>query len=428
MTSKLENLEKGVAKLTIEVDAKRFEEGLKYSFSKNKSHFKIDGFRNGKAPRSIVEKMYGVQVLYEDAVDYLLPTEYESAVREHKLQVVSRPDIDIVQIGKEQNLIVTAVVTLKPDVILGDYKAAVIEKVSEEVTDEEVNEEVHKVAEGNARLVTVENRPAQMGDILTIDFEGFVDDVAFEGGKAENYEITIGSKTFIDTFEDQLVGKNTGDNVEVNVSFPENYTSEDLAGKKAIFKVVINEITEKELPEIDDDFAQDVSEFNTLDEYKSGIRSRIQEEKKESAKVEKENRAIRKVVESAKMDIPKIMIENQTDKLIHNFEMRIKQNGLTLEQYLQFSGQNMNSVRESLKNEAEEQVKTSLVLDAIVTEEKITVTEEEFEKKLEELATSMKFDISKVKEGLLGERREEFEDEIKLQKAVELIVNLAKEE
>ncbi|HAN09714.1 MAG TPA: trigger factor [Clostridiales bacterium] len=428
MTSKLENLEKGVAKLTIEVDAKRFEEGLKHSFNKNKTHFKIDGFRNGKAPRSIVEKMYGVQVLYEDAVDYILPSAYEGAVREHELQVVSRPDVDIVQIGKEQNLIFTAVVTLKPDVILGDYKAAIIEKVNEEVTDEDVNAEIKKVAESNARLVTVDNRPAKMGDILTIDFEGFVDDIAFEGGKAENYEITIGSKTFIDTFEEQLIGKNAGDDVEVNVSFPENYTSEDLAGKKAIFKVAIKEVTEKELPEIDDDFAQDVSDFNTLDEYKNDIRSKIQEEKKENAKVEKENRAIRKVVENAKMDIPKIMIENQTDKLIHNFEMRIKQNGLTLEQYLQFSGQNMNSVRESLKNEAEEQVKVSLVLDAIVTEEKIIVTEEEFEKKLEELATSMKFDINKVKEGLQGGKREEFEDEIKLQKAVELIVSLAKEE
>ncbi|HBY21520.1 MAG: trigger factor [Clostridiales bacterium GWE2_32_10] len=427
MTSTLEKLEKGIAKLTIEVDSIKFDEGLNYSFNKNKSKFKLDGFRVGKAPRSLVEKMYGEQVLYEEAIDYLLPEAYTNAVREHELKVVSRPDVDIVQIGKGQNLIFTAVVTLKPEVTLGEYKRVEIEKVDTQITDEEINDEIEKAAEANSRLITVEDRPVKVGDVVTIDFEGFVDGVAFEGGCAEDYDLEIGSKMFIDTFEEQLVGKNIGDTVDVVVTFPENYTNDELAGKQAIFKVVINEITEKELPEIDDDFAQDVSDFDTLEEYKNDIRSTLEKAREENLVIEKENRVITKVVNNSTMDVPAVMIENQIDKLVHNFEIKIKQNGLTMEQYFSFTGQDMNYMRVNLRNQAEEQVKISLMLDAIVEKENITVTEEEFNERLEKIAESMKLNIDKVKEGLIGERKEEFEDEIKLQKAVELLVSNAVE-
>ncbi len=422
MNSKLENLDKGTAKLTIEVTLEKFKEGLEYSFDKNKNHFKIDGFRAGKAPRSLVEKMYGVGVLFEDAVNYVIPDSYENAVKEHKLEVVSRPEVDIVQIGEDKNFIYTAVVVLKPEVTLGEYKGVTIEKVKTEVTDEEIMEEIKKVAESNARLISVTDKPAKMGDIVTIDFEGFIDDVAFPGGKAEDYELTLGSKVFIDTFEEQLVGAKAGDSLEVTVRFPTQYPTADLAGKEAVFKVVVKDVTERELPEVDDSFAQDVSEFNTLEEYKNSIKSKLEKVREDNAKIEKENKVMRKIVEGTKMDVPTVMIENQLDKLIHNFEHKIKHNGLTLQQYVEYTGQTVEYMRNSMRNEAEEQVKVSLVLDAIVNAENIKVSEKEFDDRLTELSKSMNFDFEAAKAGLVGDRKTEFEDEIRLQKAVELVV------
>lgn len=422
MNSKLEMLENNIAKLTIEVDQAKFEEGMKYSFNKNKNNFNISGFRKGKVNRVVLERMYGEQVLYEDAVNFVIPSEYAEAVKEHKLEVVSRPEVDIVQIGKGKNFIFTAKVTLKPEIELGEYKGLEVPKTSNRVTAKEIDEVLNKEAEKNVQLISIEDRAVKDGDVVNINYEGSVDGEVFEGGKAENYDLTIGSKTFIDNFEEQLIGKNIGDEFDITVKFPKKYHSEQLAGKEAVFKVKINEITEKVLPEINDEFAKDVSEFDTLDEYKKEIKKNIKDKKNEEAKIKKENEAIKKAIENSKMDIPNVMIENQIDKLVYNFDMRMRQSGLTLEQYVKFSGKTIEDMREELKDEAKAQVESALLLDAIVKTENIEVSDEEYQEKLKEIASKMNLDMEKVTQGLVGERKEEFINEIRLQKAVDLIV------
>ena len=332
MSVNVETMEKNMAKLTIEVDAAEVEKAIQTAYNKQKSKISVPGFRKGKVPRALVEKMYGVEIFYEDAVNEMIPQAYADAAEESGLEIVSRPEIEVVQIEKGKNFIFTAEVAVKPEVELGEYKGVKVEKKDVEVTDEEVQSEIDRTRDQNSRMVSVEDRAVQDGDITTIDFEGFVDGVAFEGGKGENYPLTIGSHTFIDTFEEQLIGKNIGEETEVNVTFPEEYQAEELKGKAATFKVTVKEIKYKELPELDDDFVQDVSEFNTVDEYKADVKAKITERKENEAKAAKEDAVIEKIIDSSKMEIPQPMVELQLDNMVQDYARRLQQQGLSIEQ------------------------------------------------------------------------------------------------
>ena len=427
MSVQVENLEKNMAKLTIEVSAEELEKALNAAYQKEKNKISIPGFRKGKVPRAMIEKMYGPAVFYEDAANTLMQENYPAAVEESGVDIVSRPTVDVVQIEKGKPFIFTAEVAVRPEVTLGKYMGVTVTKIDTSVSDEEVEESLEKERNNNARTITVTDRAVESGDTAVIDFEGFVDGVAFEGGKGENHPLEIGSHTFIDTFEDQLIGKNTGDEVEVNVTFPEQYQAADLAGKPAVFKVKINEIKTKELPELDDEFAQDVSEFDTLAEYKEDLKKRLVEQKENEAKRTKEDEAIQKIIDKSKMDIPDAMIDTQCDTMIEEFAQRIAQSGLSMDQYLQFSGMTVDQLKEQVRPEAETRIKSSLVLEQIAKEENIEVSDEDIDAEIEKMAKAYGMEADKLKEYMGDSEKESMKRDLAITKAVDLIMENVKE-
>ena len=427
MSVQVEKLEKNMAKLTVEVPAEDVEKAIQGAYQKTKKSINIPGFRKGKAPRQLIEKMYGKEVFYSDAVDAMLPKAYSDAVEECGEEIVSYPKIDVVQIESGKPFIFTAEVAVKPAVTLGEYKGIQVEKAPIEVTDEEIEAQVNKEREANSRTVTVEDRAVQKGDIATIDFEGFVDGVAFDGGKGENYDLEIGSNTFIPGFEDQLVGAEIGNELDVNVTFPEEYGAKELAGKEAVFKCKVNGIKVKELPEADDEFAQEVSEFDTLDEYKADIKAKLLKDKEDEAKRAKEDAVIGKIVENATMDIPDAMVEYQTQQMLDDFGRRMQSQGLSLEQYFQFTGMTEADYKEQMKPRALQNIQSRLVLEAVAEAEKLEATEEDLEKEYAKMAEQYKLDVDKVKE-IFGEyQKEELKKDIVIQKAAELVTEAAVE-
>lgn len=426
MSVQVEKLEKNMAKLTIEVPAAEFEAAIQEAYLKNKKRISLPGFRKGKVPRMMIEKMYGEGFFYEDAANAVIPKAYEKAAMESEIEIVSRPEINVEQIGKGKDFIFTATVAVKPEVTLGQYKGLEYDEKPVEVTDEDLEQELKKVQEQNARTITVEDRAIANGDIAVIDFTGSVDGEEFEGGKGEDYELVIGSHSFVDTFEDQLIGKNTGDEVEVNVTFPEDYQVADLAGKPALFKVVIKAIKTKEVPELDDEFASDVSDFDTLDEYKEDLKKTILEKKEKAAKTAKENALVDKVIENAQMDIPEPMIELEVRQMADEFAQRMQMQGLSMEQYMQYTGLTSEKLLEEMKPNAEKKIKTRLVLEAVVDAEKIEVSAEELEAEYKKLADMYQMEVDKVKEimGTAGE--ENMKKDIAVQKAVDVIADSAK--
>lgn len=426
MSVKVEKKEKNIVQLEIEVDAAKFEEGLQKSYLKNVKRFNVPGFRKGKAPRNIVERYFGVEVLYEDAINIVCAEAYDEAVEENDLHPVDKPSIDIKQIGKGQNLIFVAEVTVLPEVTLGQYKGVEVEKVQVLVTDDDVEKEINKIAEKSARLITVEDRGIQNGDIADIDFEGFIDNVPFDGGKASSYSLEIGSGSFIEGFEEQLLGARPGDDVEVNVTFPEDYGNKELAGKAALFKVIINDVKMKELPVIDDEFAKDVSEFDTLEEYKQDIRKKLVEAAEHKAKHETEDRVISKVNENATVEIPDVMIERHIDNLVKDFDQRLRYQGLDLEKYLTIMGMEYADFRSQFRNRAESEVKTQLVLDTIGKVEAIPVSEDEYNDEVRKIAENYKQEVEEFKKHLQENDIEYINNTIRLRKTVELLVESAK--
>ena len=422
MSLQVEKLEKNMAKLTVEVPAEQFEAALKTSFQKNKNKFSIPGFRKGKAPQAMVEKMYGVGVLYDDAIDTLLDSTYADAVKESGLDIVSRPEIGIEQIEKGKTFIYTALVAVKPEVTLGQYKGVEVDKVEVSVTDEEVEADLKKVQDQNSRMVNVEDRAVEDGDHTVIDFEGFVDGQPFEGGKSEAYPLVIGSHSFIDTFEEQLIGKNIGDEVEVNVTFPAEYHAAELAGKPAVFKVKIHEIKTKELPELNDEFAGEVSEFETMDEYKSDIRAKLAETKQQQATTENENNVVEKVVENAAMEIPDAMIDEQVREMINDYARRMQSQGISLEQYMQFTGMTIEKLQEQSRPQAEKRIRTRLVLEAVVAAENIQVSDEAVDAEIAKMAETYKMEADKVR-SIMGEAGiAQMKEDMAVQEAVDFLV------
>lgn len=427
MSFKVEELGKSMVKLTIEVAAEEFEKAMETAYQKNKNKLSVQGFRKGKAPRAMIEKMYGAGIFYEDAANELIPDAYEKAAVESGLDIVSRPEIDLVQVEKGKEFIFTAEVAVKPEVTLGKYKGVTVAKADLTVSDEEVTAELDRVREQNARILTVEDRPVADGDEAVIDFEGFVDGVAFAGGKGEDYKLVIGSHSFIDTFEEQLIGKSIGEEVEVNVTFPTEYHAEELAGKPALFKVTIKAITAKELPELDDEFAVDVSEFDTLAEYKEDIKKNLLEKKEKEAKFAKEDAVVDKIIEDATMEIPDAMIDTQTRQMAEEYAQRLQMQGLNLEQYFKFTGMTANSFMENLKPQALKRIQCRLVLEAIVKAENIEVSEEELDKEFDTMAQNYRMEKEKLVE-LVGEKeKEQIKMDIAVQKAVDFVRDAAKE-
>ena len=428
MSLQIEKLEKNMVKLVIETSAEEFEVAIEKAYQKNKGKISVQGFRKGKTPRAVIEKMYGPAIFFEDAANIIIPEAYEKAAKESGLDIVSRPEIDVTQIGKGQSFIFTATVAVKPEVTLGEYKGLKVAKVESTVTDEEVAAELDKVREQNSRTIAVEDRAIENGDIAVIDFEGFVDGEAFEGGKGTDYSLTIGSHSFIDTFEDQLVGKKVGEEVEVNVTFPEEYHAPNLAGKPAMFKVKVNEIKVKELPEADDDFAKDVSEFDTLDEYKADIKATLLANKEKQAKQQKEDAVVEKAVENAIMEIPDALIDTQTRQMAEEFAYRLQAQGLSIDQYFQFTGMDANKYMETLKPQALKRTQTRLVLEAIVKAENITISDEEFESEVANIANAYQMEVAKFKEVINEREKEQIMMDMAVQKAVDVITEAAIEE
>lgn len=427
MSLQVEKLEKNMAKLTIEAGADELEKAIEKAYQKQKNKISIPGFRKGKVPRHMVEKMYGKEVFYEDAANELIPDAYDKALDECEEDIVSSPKIEVVQIEAGKPFIFTATVALKPEVKLGKYKGVKVEKIDTAVTDEEIDAEINKERENNARNITVEDRPVKDGDITTLDFEGFVDGEAFDGGKGENYPLTIGSGAFIPGFEEQLVGAEIGKEVEVKVTFPEDYQAENLQGKEAVFKCTIKEIKEKELPELDDEFASEVSEFETMAEYRESVKKNLSEKKEKDAKNAKEEAAVQAVVEESEMEIPEPMLESQQRQMVDEFAQRITMQGLSMEQYFQFTGTNYQKMVEQVKPQALERIKSRLVLEAVVKAENIEVTEEDYEKELETMAEVYQMEIAKVKD-LMGEReKKNIMQDLAVRKAAEFITDHAKE-
>lgn len=428
MSFKVEQMEeKNMVKLVIESTAEEFEAGLNTAFNKNKNKINVPGFRKGKAPRKMIEKLYGAEVFFEDAANAIIPEAYAKAADESGLEIVSQPKIDVVQLKKDEPFIFSAVVAVKPDVELGKYKGVEVAKADTEVTDADVDAEIKKVQEQNSRTVTVEDRAVADGDMTVIDFEGFVDGVAFEGGKGENYPLTIGSHSFIDNFEEQLIGAKIGEEKEINVKFPEEYHAEELKGKPAIFKVTVKEIKVKELPEVNDDFAQDVSDFDTVAEYKEDLKKTIAERKEKEAKTAKENEAIEKIVAESKMDIPEAMINTQVQRMAEDFAQRLQQQGLSIEQYFQYTGLTADKVLDQMKPDAVKRIQNRLILEAIVKAENIEVSDEEFDAELTKMAEMYKMELDKIKE-IMGEyEAKQVKEDLAIQKAVDLIVDTAVE-
>lgn len=427
MSVQVEKLEKNMAKLTIEVAPEELEKAIEGAYQKNKSKISVPGFRKGKVPRQMIERMYGKEVFYEDAVNALIPEAYEKAVDECEEEIVSSPKIEVEQVEAGKPFIFTAEVALKPEVKLGKYKGVKVEKADTEVTDEEVDKEIDKERESNARNIDVTDRAVKDGDIVTLDFEGFVDGTAFEGGKGENYPLTIGSGTFIPGFEEQLVGVEIGKETEVNVTFPEDYQAEDLKGKAAVFKCTVKEIKEKELPTLDDEFASEVSEFETLAEYKADIRGRLEERKAKAAREAKEAAVIEEIIKDSDMEIPEAMIETQQRQMIDEFAQRIQMQGLTLEQYFQFTGASYDQMIEQVKPQAEKRIQSRLVLEAVAAAEKIEATEEDYEEELKSMAEAYQMEVDKVKELLPEKSVQQIKEDIAVKKAAEFVVDNAKE-
>lgn len=427
MSVQVEKLEKNMAKLTIEVSAEEFETALNTAYNKNKNRINVPGFRKGKAPRAMIEKMYGAGIFYEDAANAVIPEAYDKAAEESGLDIVSQPEIDVTQIEKGQTFIFTAEVAVKPEVTLGEYKGIEVEKADTEVTEEELDAELNRVREQNSRTIDVDDRAAQDGDITVIDFEGFVDGTAFEGGKGEDYTLTLGSHSFIDNFEEQLVGKNIGEETEVNVTFPEDYQAKELAGKPALFKVTIKSIKVKELPELDDDFAQDVSEFESLAEYKEDMKKTIKERKEAQAKSAKEEAVVEKIIENASMEIPEPMIKGQVRQMADEFAQRIQSQGLTVEQYFQFTGMDRNKFIETLKPQALKRIQSRLVLEAVAKAENITADEEDIQKEIENMASMYQMEVEKLKSLIGDAERAQIAEDMAVQKAVDLVTAAAVE-
>jgi trigger factor len=425
MSAKWEKLEGNQGKLTVEVDAETFNKALDQAFKKVQKQLNVPGFRKGRVPRQIFEQRFGVESLYQDALDIVLPDAYSNAIDETGIEPVDQPEIDIEQIGKGQSLIFTADVTVKPEVKLGEYKGLEVPKVNTEVTDEDVEAELKELQKRHAELVVKEDEPAEQGDTVVIDFEGFVDGEAFEGGKAENHSLEIGSDSFIPGFEEQLVGVKAGDEKEVQVTFPEEYHAEELAGKPAVFKVKVHEIKQLVLPELDDDFAVDVDdEVETLDALKEKIENRLKDEKEHTAKHEVENAVIEKAAENAEIDIPEVMIDNEVERMVKEFDQRLQQQGLNLELYSQFSGQDIDSLKETMREDAEKRVRVNLTLEAIVKAENIDVTEEEVEKELQNMAEMYNMPVDQIQQ-ILGSTAG-IKEELKFNKAVQLLVDNSK--
>lgn len=427
MSVQVEKLEKSMAKLTIEVSAEEFNAAIDKAYKKNRNRIAMPGFRKGKAPRAMIEKMYGAGIFYEDAANIIIPDAYENAAKESELEIVSQPEIAVEQIEKDKEFIFTATVATKPEVTLGDYKGIEVEKKTAEVTDEELTAEIDRVRESNSRMITVDDRATQDGDTVVIDFDGYVDGEQFQGGKAENYTLVLGSHSFIDNFEDQLVGKNIGDEVEVNVTFPEKYQAEELQGKPAVFKVKINEIKVKELPELDDDFAQDVSDFDTLDEYKNDLKSKLLENKEAALKREKEETVIGKIIDNAQMEIPEPMVDMQTRQMAQEFAQRIQSQGLSLEQYMQFTGMTQQKMIDELKPQALKRIQSRLVLEAVVAAENIEISDEDVNKEIEEMAAMYQMEADKFKELVGDNEKKQISLDLAVQKAVDLVVDSAVE-
>ena len=427
MSVQVEKLEKNMAKLTVEVPAENVEKAIQGAYNKMKKSINIPGFRKGKAPRQLIEKMYGKEVFYNDAIDAMLPSAYSDAVEECGEEIVSHPQIDVVQIESGKPFVFTATVAVKPAVELGEYKGIQVEKAPIEVKDEEIEAQITKEREANSRTVTVDDRAVAQGDIVTLDFEGFVDGVAFEGGKGENYDLTIGSNTFIPGFEDQLVGAEIGKELDVNVTVPEEYGAKELAGKAAVFKCKVNGIKVKELPAVDDEFAQEVSEFDTLDEYKADIKAKLLKEKEDEAARAKEDAVIGKIIEGAKMEIPDAMVEYQTRQMLDEFAQRIQSQGISLDQYFQFTGLTEEKYMEEMKPRALQNIQSRLVLEAVAQAENLVAEEADIEEEIKKMADMYKMEADKIKE-LLGERQmEEMKKDIAVQKAAKLVAEAAVE-
>ncbi len=427
MSLQVEKLEKNMAKLTIEVPAEELEKAIQSAYLKQRGNISIPGFRKGKVPRQMIEKMYGVEIFYEDAANALIPDAYAKAYDESELEIVSQPSIDVVQIEKGKPFIFTAEVATKPEVTLGEYKGLKVDKISNRVTAKEVDAKLEAEQKKNARTVVVEGRPVQDGDEVVLDFEGFVDGVPFEGGKGENYPLTIGSGSFIPGFEEQLVGAETEKEVEVSVTFPEEYHSADLAGKAAIFKCTVHEIKAKELPELDDEFAAEVSEFDTLEEYKADIKAKIKEEKVAEGKRKQEDQAVEQAVANAAMEIPQPMIDTQVNQMVQDFAQRIQSQGLTMEQYFQFTGMTADKMMEEMKPQAVKRIETRLVLEAVAKAENIEISEEKFDAEIAKMAESYKMEVEKLKEYMGDYEKKQMKADMAVQEAVTFLVENAKE-
>ena len=427
MSLQVEKMEKNMAKLTIEVSAEELDKAMQNAYLKARGKISIPGFRKGKAPRKMIEQMYGKGIFLEDAANALIPEHYSKALEECDLEIVSQPEIDVTQAEPGKAFIFTAEVAVKPEVTLGEYKGVEVPKSETEVTDEDIDAEIKKEQEKNSRTVTVEDRGVENGDITTIDFEGFVDGVAFEGGKGTDYPLTLGSGSFIPGFEDQLVGAKAGDHVEVNVTFPEEYQAAELAGKAAVFQCDVKKVETKELPELDDDFAQDVSEFDTLAEYREDVKKKLTEKKEKEARAAKENAAVDKAIENAEMEIPDAMLNTQVRQMMNDFASRMQSQGLTMEQYFQFTGMTAEKMQEEMKPQALKRIQTRLVLEKIAETENIEVSEDEVNEEISKMAEMYKMEADKLKE-LLGDRElEQMKKDMAVQKAVTLVADEAKE-
>lgn len=428
MSLQVENMEKNMAKLTIEVSAEELEKAIQGAYLKQRNKISVPGFRKGKVPRQMIEKMYGAEIFYEDAANALIPTAYGKAYDECELDIASQPKVEVVQLEKGKPFIFTAEVAVKPEVTLGEYKGLSVDKVSNRVTAKEVDAKLEEEQKKNARTVVVEDRAVQDGDEVVLDFEGFVDGVAFEGGKGENYPLTIGSGSFIPGFEEQLIGAEAEKEVEVNVTFPEEYHSEDLAGKAAVFKCTVHEIKAKELPELDDEFAAEVSEFDTLDAYKTDIKAKIKEQKIADGNRKKEDQVVEKAVANATMEIPEAMIDTQVNQMAQDFAQRIQQQGLSMEQYFQFTGMTAEKMMEELRPQAVKRIETRLVLEAIAKAENIEITDEKIDEELAKMAEAYKMEVEKLKEFMGENEKEQMKIDLAVQEAVTFLADNAVEE
>ncbi len=426
MAVKTEQVEKNLVKLTFEVSFEEFEKAVNNVYLKNRGKITVPGFRKGKAPRNVIEKMYGTGVFYEDAINAVLPEAYEAASKESELDIVARPEIDIDgEIENGKPIVFTALVTTKPEVELGKYKGIKIDKIEHTVSDEDVDSAIANEQKKNARVIYVEDRAVEKGDIAVIDFDGSVDGVAFDGGKGEDYELEIGSNTFIPGFEDQLIGAKTGEDVKVEVKFPEEYHAADLAGKDAVFMCKVKSIKTKELPELNDDFASEVSEFDTLDEYKKSVREKLEKEAEDRTKAEIENAVVKAVVEKAKFDLPDAMVEAEVDRSVNDFAQRLSYQGLDINTYLSYMGGDMEAFRANFKEQAKTTCSTSLVIEAIMKAEGIEVEAEEFETNLVDMSKKYNMELDKLKELISDEEKENMKKDMAMSKTVEMLVNNA---